>query len=279
MVGVELDEAKGKNNGSAKGVSYFKCQPDHGIFVPPSRVTCLEESECPACGASVPFGAGLCSVCGMRIEAKVYRAPPPAAQAASTHDSCRAPPATEAVSTIEDVISGLTALNSKLKAGEAEDSEKKAAAQKDEQERRVAQKDEQETSGEEPVLTCECGARWAPTAKFCHSCGASRTQCEACATFLPPGTKFCYKCGVQQQDAEQGAREAGERVQTTTPAKSEVGLQDAERRALQARCEQLHEQRELQDVFAKVELRHETQTWTDHKEERHPNGAFVLGDA
>lgn len=32
-VGVDLDDAVGKNDGSVHGTSYFKCQQDHGIFV------------------------------------------------------------------------------------------------------------------------------------------------------------------------------------------------------------------------------------------------------
>mmetsp|Transcript_6877 Transcript_6877/g.12137 ORF Transcript_6877/g.12137 Transcript_6877/m.12137 type:complete len:549 (-) Transcript_6877:47-1693(-) len=32
-VGVELDVALGRNSGTVQGVSYFKCPPDHGIFV------------------------------------------------------------------------------------------------------------------------------------------------------------------------------------------------------------------------------------------------------
>ena len=37
-VGIELDEAYGKNHGSVHGVSYFSCAPDHGVFVRPDRV-------------------------------------------------------------------------------------------------------------------------------------------------------------------------------------------------------------------------------------------------
>jgi hypothetical protein len=41
-VGVELDEAVGKNNGSVNGVAYFSCQPDFGVFV---RAAAVEKSE------------------------------------------------------------------------------------------------------------------------------------------------------------------------------------------------------------------------------------------
>lgn len=36
--GIELDEATGRNNGSARGIRYFSCDQDHGIFVLLSRV-------------------------------------------------------------------------------------------------------------------------------------------------------------------------------------------------------------------------------------------------
>ena len=36
--GVALDEAEGKNDGSIKGVTYFKCAHNHGVFVPPNKL-------------------------------------------------------------------------------------------------------------------------------------------------------------------------------------------------------------------------------------------------
>eukprot|EP00941_MAST-03F_sp_MAST-3F-sp1_P001744 g1744.t1 len=36
--GIELDNPKGKNNGSVKGKRYFTCQPNHGIFVKPFSI-------------------------------------------------------------------------------------------------------------------------------------------------------------------------------------------------------------------------------------------------
>lgn len=38
FVGVELAEPTGKNNGTVKGVTYFKCPPRHGIMVRPSDI-------------------------------------------------------------------------------------------------------------------------------------------------------------------------------------------------------------------------------------------------
>ncbi|KAI9921087.1 hypothetical protein PsorP6_001385 [Peronosclerospora sorghi] len=37
-VGIELDEAHGKNDGSVKGRYYFRCKPKHGVFTRPHQV-------------------------------------------------------------------------------------------------------------------------------------------------------------------------------------------------------------------------------------------------
>ena len=37
-IGVELDLAKGTNDGSMDDVRYFTCEPSHGLFAPPSKV-------------------------------------------------------------------------------------------------------------------------------------------------------------------------------------------------------------------------------------------------
>uniref|UniRef100_A0A6B0VBT3 Putative cytoskeleton-associated protein n=1 Tax=Ixodes ricinus TaxID=34613 RepID=A0A6B0VBT3_IXORI len=39
--GIELVKPDGKNNGSVKGVSYFTCPPNHGVFALPSKVKWL----------------------------------------------------------------------------------------------------------------------------------------------------------------------------------------------------------------------------------------------
>ena len=41
-IGVELDEPKGKNNGSVQGVEYFQCTMLHGIFVRSNQVKLVE---------------------------------------------------------------------------------------------------------------------------------------------------------------------------------------------------------------------------------------------
>lgn len=38
-LGIELQQAVGKNDGSVAGVRYFDCKPSHGVFAPPSKVT------------------------------------------------------------------------------------------------------------------------------------------------------------------------------------------------------------------------------------------------
>jgi dynactin 1 len=37
-VGIELNAPLGKNDGSVKGIGYFSCAPNHGVFVRPSQV-------------------------------------------------------------------------------------------------------------------------------------------------------------------------------------------------------------------------------------------------
>lgn len=43
-IGVILDEPKGKNNGTVKGQSYFKCPENHGMFVRPIQLKLLDEA-------------------------------------------------------------------------------------------------------------------------------------------------------------------------------------------------------------------------------------------
>ena len=49
-IGVALDEAKGKNNGSVQGKAYFQCDDKHGMFVRQTQILILDEEG----GAATP---------------------------------------------------------------------------------------------------------------------------------------------------------------------------------------------------------------------------------
>ena len=42
-IGVVLDDATGKNDGSVKGQRYFTCNPGHGMFVRPSAASIIDQ--------------------------------------------------------------------------------------------------------------------------------------------------------------------------------------------------------------------------------------------
>lgn len=42
-VGIELSEPVGKNDGSVKGVPYFSCQMNYGVFVKASQVRIVQD--------------------------------------------------------------------------------------------------------------------------------------------------------------------------------------------------------------------------------------------
>jgi dynactin 1 len=43
-VGIELEDATGKNDGSIQGHRYFQCAPNHGMFLQPSGIAGVVES-------------------------------------------------------------------------------------------------------------------------------------------------------------------------------------------------------------------------------------------
>ena len=52
-LGVELDRPKGNCDGSSGEIQYFKCRPNHGVFVYPSKVTKISDStDRPSSGSS-----------------------------------------------------------------------------------------------------------------------------------------------------------------------------------------------------------------------------------
>ena len=51
-IGVELDERKGINDGAAKGMRFFTCEPCHGVFVVPDDVTLRDDTSEPSSPAS-----------------------------------------------------------------------------------------------------------------------------------------------------------------------------------------------------------------------------------
>ena len=52
-IGVALDDAKGKNDGTVQGKTYFSCPENHGIFVRQSQITAIEDAG-PAPVVSAP---------------------------------------------------------------------------------------------------------------------------------------------------------------------------------------------------------------------------------
>ena len=43
-IGIELEDASGKNDGAVKGQRYFECLPGHGMFLRPSVLDIVDES-------------------------------------------------------------------------------------------------------------------------------------------------------------------------------------------------------------------------------------------
>lgn len=53
-VGVILDEAKGKNDGTVQGKRYFTCEENHGIFVRQSQIQLIDDGGSSATSPETP---------------------------------------------------------------------------------------------------------------------------------------------------------------------------------------------------------------------------------
>ena len=56
-LGIELDHPRGTCDGTKGGKEYFKCQPNHGIFVLPSKVSKIIGKD----SIDLPSSGGSCS--------------------------------------------------------------------------------------------------------------------------------------------------------------------------------------------------------------------------
>ncbi|KAK3094997.1 hypothetical protein FSP39_008880 [Pinctada imbricata] len=66
-IGVNLDDAKGKNNGTVQGRSYFTCEDNHGIFVRQSQITVLDGGvSTPARTSATPSSVSSTRKSGLR---------------------------------------------------------------------------------------------------------------------------------------------------------------------------------------------------------------------
>lgn len=48
-IGIELDEPRGKNDGSVKDERFFNCKPLHGMFIRPSQVKLIRVAPVTVC--------------------------------------------------------------------------------------------------------------------------------------------------------------------------------------------------------------------------------------
>jgi dynactin 1 len=53
-IGVELQDASGKNDGSVRGKRYFECEPNYGMFVKPAAISVIEQPPPPPKPAAAP---------------------------------------------------------------------------------------------------------------------------------------------------------------------------------------------------------------------------------
>ncbi|KAJ8317237.1 hypothetical protein KUTeg_005141 [Tegillarca granosa] len=76
-IGVALDDAKGKNNGTVQGKTYFTCDDNHGIFVRQSQISAIEDGRgSPAPASTQAKTATPSSASGSKIARKSGLRPP-----------------------------------------------------------------------------------------------------------------------------------------------------------------------------------------------------------
>ena len=67
-LGIDLDEASGRNDGLVQGRRYFQCAQGHGVFVPPDKVRKIPVSEAMATALEEERGLGLATINVQREE-------------------------------------------------------------------------------------------------------------------------------------------------------------------------------------------------------------------
>ena len=65
-LGVSMDEAKGRNDGSVQGRRYFECPQNHGVFVPPEKVRKIAVREAMAAALEEERGMMLATMAELR---------------------------------------------------------------------------------------------------------------------------------------------------------------------------------------------------------------------
>lgn len=95
-IGLELDEAEGKNNGSVQGEVYFECAENFGMFVKQNQITPIVE-KAPTGKAATPTSKAAPS----KLPGKAASAPPPKSGLPTKAGSTARPTSTSSVSDSE----------------------------------------------------------------------------------------------------------------------------------------------------------------------------------
>ncbi|KAE8450851.1 hypothetical protein EG329_005764 [Mollisiaceae sp. DMI_Dod_QoI] len=97
-VGVELEDDSGKNDGSVKGVAYFDCEMNHGMFLRPQAATVIEQPRAAAkpSNGTAKKAARPSSVGGAGVGRRLSSVPDPAAGKRMSMNAASPSPATRA---------------------------------------------------------------------------------------------------------------------------------------------------------------------------------------